>query len=80
MFPAPTDGMFYSRPSPEAPPFVRPGDTLERGQPIGLIEVMKTFNQILFEADGLPDPAVVEEVLVGDGEEVCAGDPLLRLR
>ena len=44
-----------------------------------MIEVMKTFNQILFEGDGLPEEGVVEAVLVGDGEEVRAGDALLRL-
>ena len=79
IFPAPTDGVFYSRSSPSAAPFVKPGDTVRRGQAVGLIEVMKTFNQILFEGDGLPDEGVVEAVLVGDGEEVRAGEALLRL-
>jgi acetyl/propionyl-CoA carboxylase alpha subunit len=80
IFPAPTDGVYYTRPTPTAEPFVKPGDTLRNGQPVGLIEVMKTFNQILFESDGLPEPAVVEELLVGDGEEVRAGDGLLRIK
>jgi acetyl-CoA carboxylase biotin carboxyl carrier protein len=76
---SPTDGVFYVRPAPDAPPFVKAGDAVRRGQPVGLIEVMKTFNQILFEGDGLPEQAVVEEVLVGDGEEVRAGQALLRV-
>jgi len=80
IFPAPTDGVFYTRPTPTSEPFVRPGDALRRGQAIGLIEVMKTFNQILFEGEGLPDSGVVEEVLVGDGVEVRAGQGLLRVR
>jgi acetyl-CoA carboxylase biotin carboxyl carrier protein len=75
---APTDGVFYARPTPDAPAFVGPGDTLKRGQAIGLIEVMKTFNQVLFEGDGLPESAVVEAILVADGEEVAAGDAILR--
>jgi biotin carboxyl carrier protein len=46
---APTNGVFYGRPAPDAEPFVRVGERIAIGQPIGLIEVMKTFNQILFE-------------------------------
>jgi len=80
VFKAPTDGVYYTRPGPGSEPFVRAGDTLERGQPVGLIEVMKTFNQVLFEDASLPDPAVIEEVLVEDGAEVRAGDPLFRVR
>jgi len=75
---APTDGVFYSRPRPDAPPFVKPGDTVVRGQPIGLIEVMKTFNHVLFEGPGEPESARIDAVLVEDGDEVRAGDALLR--
>ena len=75
---APTDGVFYTRPTPEAAAFVRPGDVVKKGQPVGLIEVMKTFNQVLFEGLGLPASAVVEAILVADGEEVTAGDAILR--
>ncbi len=78
VLPAASDGVFYSRPTPDAPPFTEPGSSIRRGQPVGLIEVMKTFNHVLFEGQGLPDSAVVIEFLVGDGEEVAAGDPILR--
>ena len=77
---APTDGVFYSRSSPDAEPFVRSGDTLTRGQAIGLIEVMKTFNHVLFSGDGLPDSAIVEAFLVDDGEELTSGKPILRFK
>lgn len=77
---APTDGVFYTRPTPEAATFVRPGDVVKEGQPVGLIEVMKTFNQVLFEGRGLPLCAVVEAILVNDGEEVTAGDAILRYK
>lgn len=77
---APTDGVFYTRPTPEAATFVRPGDVVKEGQPVGLIEVMKTFNQVLFEGRGLPPSAVVEAILVNDGEEVTAGDAILRYK
>lgn len=75
---APTDGVFYVRPTPGAQAYIRPGDALRKGQPVGLIEVMKTFNHVLFEGDGLPASTVVEEILVADGEEVSAGDAILR--
>jgi acetyl-CoA carboxylase biotin carboxyl carrier protein len=77
---SPTDGVFYTRPSPDAAAFVAPGDTLTRGQAIGLIEVMKTFNHVLFTGAGLPETAIVEAFLVDDGEELTAGKPILRFR
>jgi len=77
--PAPTDGVFYSRPAPDAPEFVQVGQQIRRGQPVGLIEVMKTFNQIVFDGDHLPDEGTIAEIRVGDGEEVSAGQPLIVL-
>jgi acetyl-CoA carboxylase biotin carboxyl carrier protein len=49
---APMVGTFYRAPSPDAPPFVEVGSTVERGQPICLIEVMKLFTTINAEAAG----------------------------
>ncbi len=74
---APTDGVFYSRPSPAAAPFVQVGDRLRPGHPVGLVEVMKTFHQIVY--DGL-DRAEVLELRCEDGEEVRAGQPLVVVR
>jgi acetyl-CoA carboxylase biotin carboxyl carrier protein len=76
---APTDGVFYSRPAPDAPAFVQVGQQIRRGQPVGLIEVMKTFNQIVFDGAHLPDEGTIAEIRVGDGEEVSAGQPLIVL-
>ena len=59
---APTDGVFYGRPSPGAPAFVTPGQQVRAGQAIGLVEVMKTFNQVLYGGADLPDVATVLEV------------------
>ena len=78
-YPSPTAGIFYGRPSPEAAPFVEVGATIEQGRPIGLVEVMKTFNQILFEDSSLPARVTVIRCLVADGAEVQAGDPLFDL-
>ena len=77
---APTDGIFYRGPSPDAPPFVEVGSRVRRGQPVGLVEVMKTFNQIVYGAADQPETAEVVEVRGTDGAEVAAGEPLVVLR
>lgn len=77
---APTDGVFYRRPSPDAHPFVEPGSRIRTGQPIGLVEVMKTFNPVLYGGPGLPDEAEVIEVRCGDTEDVRAGQILIVVR
>jgi acetyl-CoA carboxylase biotin carboxyl carrier protein len=77
---SPTDGIFYRRPSPDAPPFVEPGTRVVSGQPVGLVEVMKTFNQIVYGDVGLPERAEVVEVRCEDVEEVQVGQVLLIVR
>jgi hypothetical protein len=77
---APTDGVFYACPSPGAAPFVRVGARVRTGQAIGLVEVMKTFNQIVYGGPGLPSEAEVIEVRSSDREEVRAGAILIVVR
>lgn len=77
---APTDGVFYLSPTPGAPPYVAVGDRVTAGKAIGLIEVMKTFNPISYGGAGLPETAVVVEILAEDGQEVRAGQPLVTVR
>lgn len=49
---SPMVGVFYRRPSPDAPPYVEVGDEIEDGQPVGLIEAMKVFSEIPSEVAG----------------------------
>jgi acetyl-CoA carboxylase biotin carboxyl carrier protein len=77
---SPTDGVFYRKPSPDAAAFVEVGSRVRRGQPVGLVEVMKTFNQILYDGPGVPEEAEVVEVRAGDSEEVGAGQILIVVR
>jgi biotin carboxyl carrier protein len=77
---APTDGVFYRKPSPDAPPFVEAGSRIKRGQPVGLVEVMKTFNQILYDGPGFPDEAEVLEIRADDAQEVAVGQILIVVR
>ena len=77
---SPTDGFFYRRSSPGAEPFVEVGSRVQAGDPLGLVEVMKTFNQILYGGPGFPEDAEVVEVRAGDAEEVRAGQILMVVR
>jgi acetyl-CoA carboxylase biotin carboxyl carrier protein len=79
VFPAPTSGRFYGRSAPDKPPFVTEGTQLTTGATICLLEVMKTFHRVTYGGPGLPATARVRRVLVADGADVNAGDPLLAL-
>lgn len=78
LFRAPLSGRFYDRPSPDAAPFVQNGAHIRQGQSIGLMEVMKTFHRIAY-AGAFPAEAMVRRMLVGNGDDVAAGDPILEL-
>ncbi len=79
VFRAPTSGRFYGRSAPDKPPFVMQGAELAHGATICLLEVMKTFHRVTYGGVGLPETARVARVLVADGDDVNAGDPLLAL-
>jgi biotin carboxyl carrier protein len=74
---APTDGVFYRSPAIDAKPYVAVGDRLTAGRPVGLIEVMKTFNPIAYGGAGFPDEAEVIEIVAADAQEVRAGQALV---
>jgi acetyl-CoA carboxylase biotin carboxyl carrier protein len=67
-------GTFYRRPDPESEPYVEEGDEVSAGDTIGLIEVMKNFNEIKAEDDGK-----ISKFLVEDEEAVDAGQDLVEL-
>lgn len=79
-FVAPMSGRFYSRPSPTEAPFVAAGDIVQRGRTVGLLEVMKTFNRLVYQGEGLPKQAKVERVVPSEGDDVVRGDVILALR
>ena len=72
---SPLVGTFYNASSPEAEPFVKVGDTVKKGQVLGIIEAMKLMNEIESEFDG-----VVEAILVNNEDVVEYGQPLFRIR
>jgi acetyl-CoA carboxylase biotin carboxyl carrier protein len=71
---SPMVGTAYLQASPEAPPFVAPGDKVKKGQTLLIVEAMKTMNPIQSPRDG-----VVKEVLVGDAQPVEFGEALVLL-
>ena len=71
---SPLVGTFYSSSPPEAESFVKVGDTVKKGQVLGIVEAMKLMNEIESEYDG-----VVEEIMVGNEEVVEYGQPLFRI-
>lgn len=71
---SPLPGTFYRRPSPDQPTFKEEGDTVAVGDVIGLIEVMKSFNEVLADQAGVLTAFVAE-----DEEPVMAGQPLAEL-
>lgn len=66
---SPLPGIFYRRPGPDKEPFVEPGDRVEAGQVIGLVEIMKQFSEITADEAGTLASFAVE-----DGTEVNPGD------
>ncbi|RDU23313.1 acetyl-CoA carboxylase biotin carboxyl carrier protein [Anaerosacchariphilus polymeriproducens] len=67
----PLVGTFYSSPSPEDGPYVKVGDTVKKGQTLGIVEAMKLMNDIECEFDG-----VVKEILVQNEDKVEFNQPL----
>jgi acetyl-CoA carboxylase biotin carboxyl carrier protein len=71
---APMVGTVYLAPQPEAPPFVKLGDTVAEGQVLLIIEAMKVMNQIRATRGGR-----LARILVEDGAPVEYGEALMVL-
>ncbi len=72
---SPIVGTFYSAPAPNAPPFVKVGDTVEIGQVLCIIEAMKLMNEIESEAAG-----EVVRTYVENGQPVEYGQSLFAIK
>ncbi len=71
---SPMVGTVYLQAQPGSAPFVKVGDTVAEGQTLVLVEAMKTMNPI-----PAPRAGVVRALLVGDGQPVEYGEPLVVL-
>jgi len=64
----PVPGTFYRRPDPDSDPFFADGDTVSEGDTVGLVEIMKNFQEVEAEVGG-----TLVEFLVGNEDAVQAG-------
>jgi acetyl-CoA carboxylase biotin carboxyl carrier protein len=71
---SPVVGVYFSAPSPEAAPFVRPGDRVEAGQTLCIVEAMKLMNEVASPCSG-----VLLDVLTENGDNVEYGQLLFRI-
>jgi len=62
---SPMVGTYYSSPSPEAPAFIKVGDTVKKGQTLCILEAMKIMNEVEAEFD-----CKIIDLLVKDGDPV----------
>ena len=69
---SPMVGTAYLSPEPGASAFVAVGDRVSEGQTLMIVEAMKTMNQI-----PAPKAGTVSRILVGDGDPVEFGAPLM---
>lgn len=72
---SPIVGTFYEAPSPGAPPFVKPGDTVEVGQVLCIVEAMKLMNEIESDVAG-----ELVKILAKNGQPIEYGQELFAIR
>ncbi len=77
---APSEGVFYLRPKPDAQPYVSEGSAVASGSVLGLVEVMKCFNPITYGEPGDPGKGVIAKILVADTAEVKLGQVLFLVK
>ena len=72
---SPIVGTYYGSPSPGAPPFVSPGERVEKGQVICIVEAMKLMNEIESDAAG-----EIVKCFISNGQPIEFGQPLFSIR
>ena len=72
---SPIVGTFYGSPSPGAAQFVSPGDRVEKGQVICIVEAMKLMNEIESDAAG-----EIVKCFISNGQPIEFGQPLFSIR
>jgi len=72
---SPIVGTFYSSPRPDAPPFVKPGDHVDVGQVLCIVEAMKLMNEIESDTAG-----EIVRIYVETAQPVEYGEHLFAIR
>ena len=71
---APMVGVYYAAPAPDAKPFVKVGDEVEKGQVICIIEAMKLMNDITAPVSGR-----IVDICVQDGAVLEFGQTIMKI-
>ena len=71
---SPLPGTFYRKPAPDQPAYKNDGDRVAAGEVIGLIEVMKSFNEVKAEAAGR-----IVRFIADNEDAVMAGQPIAEI-
>ena len=71
---SPIIGTFYRKPSPDKDPFIRVGETVEKGDVLCIIEAMKMMNEIKSDFSGK-----VVSIDLEDGEPVEFGQSIITI-
>ncbi len=69
---SPMVGTVYMQPEPGAPEFISVGASVSEGDTLLIVEAMKTMNHI-----HAPKSGTIKRILVGDGDAVEFGTPLV---
>ncbi len=71
---SPMVGTFYLTPSPDQPPFVKVGDTVDENTVICIVEAMKVMNEVKSGVKG-----IVAEILIENAQPVEFGAKMFRI-
>lgn len=71
---SPLPGIFYRKPSPDKPDYKSDGDAVTGDDTIGLVEVMKSFNEVKAGAAGK-----LVRFLIENEDAVMAGQPIAEI-
>ncbi len=72
---SPIVGTFYRAPNPDAEPYVKVGDYVEKGQTLCIVEAMKLMNEIEADASG-----TIVRVLPENAQPIEYGEDLFLIR
>lgn len=72
---SPIVGTFYAAPNPNSEPFVKIGDSIEKGQVLCIVEAMKLMNEILAETGG-----TIHQVFIENAQPVEYGQKLFSIK
>ena len=71
---SPLPGTFYRRPAPDQPPYKQEGDRIAAGDVVGLIEVMKSFNEVKSDVAGK-----IVKFIAENEDAIMAGQPIAEI-